>query len=294
MTDFIYEDIQAKINGLRSKQIFFVVGMMKSGTTWIQLLLNHHPDISCSGEGHFTDCLARFLTKALNAYNAKIAYYNDTIFTEIDDYPLVNASHLNFLVASQISLLMAEQTQGRKVKCVGEKTPDHTMAMAYLKQLFPRAKFIHIVRDVRDVVVSAWFHYLRLNPAGLEQFGSIANFATKYAQKWMSENQYAVSFGQKYPNHYLRIFYEDLHSRFRQTLTSCFEFLHVEASDVIMNQCGDAANFKRVAKGRTSGTEDRQSHFRKGIVGDWHEHLDREAIANIQAQAGELLEKFGY
>ena len=42
---------------LRSKQIFFIGGTAKSGTTWVQLLLDAHPEVSCNGEGHFLDNL---------------------------------------------------------------------------------------------------------------------------------------------------------------------------------------------------------------------------------------------
>ena len=33
--------------------LFFVLGAPKSGTTWLQYLLNAHPNISCRGEGLF-------------------------------------------------------------------------------------------------------------------------------------------------------------------------------------------------------------------------------------------------
>jgi len=33
--------------------LFFVLGLPKSGTTWLQHLLNSHPNVSCRGEGKF-------------------------------------------------------------------------------------------------------------------------------------------------------------------------------------------------------------------------------------------------
>ena len=35
------------------KDLFFVLGYQKSGTTWVATLLNAHPEIHCDGEGHF-------------------------------------------------------------------------------------------------------------------------------------------------------------------------------------------------------------------------------------------------
>ncbi len=36
----------------------------------------------------------------------------------------------------------------------GEKTPDYCRRMPLLHRLFPRAKFLHIIRDGRDVTLS--------------------------------------------------------------------------------------------------------------------------------------------
>jgi hypothetical protein len=38
------------------RQFFFVIGMPKSGTTWLQLLLDAHPEIQCHGESQFDVC----------------------------------------------------------------------------------------------------------------------------------------------------------------------------------------------------------------------------------------------
>ena len=56
---------------------------MKSGTTWVQLLLDAHPNISCNGEGHFMDVLADHLVNALDRYNEYIDGKNMTLFDQI-------------------------------------------------------------------------------------------------------------------------------------------------------------------------------------------------------------------
>ena len=48
---------QAALAALTGKQMFFIGASPRTGTTWLQLLLDAHPDISCRGEGHFFDSL---------------------------------------------------------------------------------------------------------------------------------------------------------------------------------------------------------------------------------------------
>ena len=50
MKDLIYpqewQDVEASIARLSDKQILFVCGAVKSGTTWTQLWLDRHPQIA--------------------------------------------------------------------------------------------------------------------------------------------------------------------------------------------------------------------------------------------------------
>ena len=46
-----------RLDAVLQKDLFFLVGVGKSGTTWLQKLLDGHPEISCNGEGHFVDVL---------------------------------------------------------------------------------------------------------------------------------------------------------------------------------------------------------------------------------------------
>jgi Sulfotransferase family len=47
-----------EIADLAKRQLFFVGGAPRSGTTWLQQILDAHPDVSCRGEGLFLQQLA--------------------------------------------------------------------------------------------------------------------------------------------------------------------------------------------------------------------------------------------
>ena len=61
-----------------------------------------------------------------------------------------------------------------------------------------------------------------------------------------------------------------------------------------MSHGSGLADFQRFSGGRLRGDEDRASHFRKGVAGDWRDHFDEEAVRSFEAQAGGLLRDLGY
>ena len=57
---------QRNIEALAERQLFFIGGAPRSGTTWLQLLLDCHPEVSCRGEGLFWKELAEPLVAECN------------------------------------------------------------------------------------------------------------------------------------------------------------------------------------------------------------------------------------
>ena len=67
-----------------------------------------------------------------------------------------------------------------------------------------------------------------------------------------------------------------------------------EVMPILVEHCVEEGSFSRLSGGRRQGQEDRDSHFRKGLVGDWSNHFDDAARAAFEAAAGALLEQLGY
>jgi hypothetical protein len=55
-----------------------------------------------------------------------------------------------------------------------------------------------------------------------------------------------------------------------------------------------AQRFDAQAGGRTRGTEDPSSHYRKGVAGDWRNYFKGEHIEAFSEQFGDLLVRLGY
>ena len=55
-----------------AKTLFFVCGTGKCGSTWLQLLLDAHPDVICRGEAHLVSDLIKPMLEIVDKYNATI------------------------------------------------------------------------------------------------------------------------------------------------------------------------------------------------------------------------------
>lgn len=211
------------------KQIFFVGGSPKSGTTWLQLLLDAHPSVSCSGEGHFPTHLWSFLKEALNKHDRVIKTNNEELFTELEEYPRLTQDDIGYIFATCIAVFLEKQSRHKAARAIGDKTPAANIrAFAGLAALFPRAKFIQIVRDGRDCAVSGWFHNLR-NPAWVPlNRGSLTAYLTGFAEVSVNELATAQQFADAHPDRIRRIRYEDLVTDTEGILADLFEFLGIK------------------------------------------------------------------
>jgi hypothetical protein len=292
---FDYDAVQAEIAALREKQLFFIGGAPKSGTTWLQLLLDQHPAISCSGEGHFTTALMPRLVGAADSYNQYIAWKSETVFSELPSYPQLSETHIAYLIASAMALQLASHASNPATRLIGEKTPDNVRFFPVLKNAFPGAKFIHIIRDGRDCAVSGWFHNLRTTPDWTrETFGSIDVYLTNFAQEWAADISAGTRFGAALPGSYLVIRYEDLVAEPTAVLREVLTFLRASAELDVIAACIGAGSFERLSGGRARGEENRSSFFRKGVSGDWHRHFSTETARRFEEKAGIWLTRYGY
>ena len=294
---FDYESRHSAISELHKKQLFFVGGTMKSGTTWLQLLLDSHPLVSCNGEGNFTESgLAPTLWTALQQHNELIAEKNRTIFNELPGYPVLDDDDIKYIFASCISLFLLHQSKGKpSARAVGERSPSNARIFDVFAALFPTAKFIQIVRDGRDCAVSGWFHNVRVTPEwASKNFQSMNDYAVKFVDIWIRDLAAAQAFAERHPDRFRRVRYEDLSRDTERALGDLFAFLGVDASAGDLAACRSAASFEKLTGGRAAGDENRESFIRKAVSGDWHNHLSREVASVFRQRAGRWLDRLGY
>jgi hypothetical protein len=184
------------------KQPVFLVGSERSGTTLLRLMLDAHSQIAFNGE--FDYALAALEYENPAEYHQYLQY--DRMFNQ-SGFVIDKSLNCRQLVDSFL-----RQKQSTK-KYIGA-TVHHDFAK--LIQLYPDARFIHIVRDPRDVANSV----VKMGWAGHVYYG---------CQRWLdAEAQWDNLQPALTSEQYIEISYEQLILNTKTTLTDIVEFLGTE------------------------------------------------------------------
>ena len=269
----------------------FIIGCGKSGTTWLRNMLNGHPQIVVQGEGSFAWRMLPHFFQAIEAFN-KHQQRGQPPVTHVDANDALVMARL--MIDTQFAKYVEHARQeGRDLtalRCVGDKTPQHTIAIPLLSMLYPQSRFVHIMRDPRDVAVSGWFHDGRTSGRTFGQF--IHHYMNEV---WPLQVGSARRDGPPLgANRYFELRYEDLLEGEESILSQMLAFLDVDASFAAVEQCRAAGAFKRLSGGRERGEEDSSNFYRKGVAGDWRHHLPLELVQPLCDRIAGLMRATGY
>ncbi len=141
--------------GLHSELPIFIVGLPRSGTTLIEQILASHSQVFGGGELPFTGSDFKSLPEVMRSVELEKPTSGDLAMAYLshlgsEAIPTVAQRHLDRLRALNPTALR-----------ITDKMPENYMFLGLLAVLFPKAKFIHCRRDVRDVAVSCWMTNFR-------------------------------------------------------------------------------------------------------------------------------------
>jgi len=289
----------------REKEIdfFFVRGYHKSGTNWIQNLLNLHPDIYCHGELHLgrvkkTLDLLWNNSPSLLCNNIKIKDNSKKDFEE-------------FVIKRMMEV--ANIFSKKPIKLFGDRSPGEILPI-----LLENKKHILIIRDGRDVMVSWAYHLLRRKePISGDNFFrfefnrtlfkkdnmyfinnkknlfSDRDWFKKYAKEWAMQIKKdlqavgAIKNGKIKADIY-SVKYEEIHKNVEKIRKEMYLFLGVNPQTAF-----PITKLEYPAFGG-SNRENPASHYRKGIVGEWRGYFTKENVDWFKEVAGEELIELGY
>lgn len=184
-------------------------GCPRSGTTLLRVMLDSHPHLACGPE-------TSLLTGSV--LPAKLTAKFDIPALRIRQLRQTAQDHAHF-----IELFFNCYLELRGKQRWADKTPQNVRYLDYIFRHFPHAKFIHVIRDGRNVICSMRTHpkYRIVNgqpvPTGIRRplKGCIAG--------WLRE----TGAGMKWRGHphYLEVRYEDLVQSPEPTLRHVCEFI---------------------------------------------------------------------
>lgn len=140
----------------------FVVGCPRSGTTLLQRLLDAHPRLAVIDETRWIDhwrterkgvTAEGFVTKELITRLLEFPRFAQLRLGRKELEPLLDGGPpLEY--SSFVSRLFDLYGRAQGKKLVGDKTPTYVRSIPTLHELFPEAKFLHLIRDGRGTSLS--------------------------------------------------------------------------------------------------------------------------------------------
>lgn len=162
----------------------------------------------------------------------------------------------------------------------------------------------HVIRDPRDIVVSAYFSHRYSHPIGewLKEQRELLNQVDledgiRHSIDFRS-NQFnrMGQWNYQMPKIYETKF-EILTSDPYDEFSRIFHFLGLmpqRLNSRILEEILHHHSFERLAEGRKRGQENHQHHYRKGIHGDWAQYFSEENREYFKRNYGQLLIDLGY
>ena len=283
---------QDRLVRLARCQLFFVGGAPRSGTTWLQYLLDSHPAVACRGEGLFMKHLAEPLEAMMTARRQAIAAKNSAVFRDAAGYEPPPPDDVELLLGPAVLAALERHCVGKACRAIGEKTPENVFLYARLKRLFPGAKFIGIARDPRDVLTSAWHFFPRPPPD--DEVAAKTAFIASALQVLDNGARTMLSLTKQFPSDCINVTYERMRAEPAAVAAQLFRFLGVEDSDTIVAACVARTSFAALSGGRASGGAQNGAFYRKGVVGDWRSTFTPAMSEMILHKLGWMYPSFGW
>jgi len=124
-----------------------------------------------------------------DTYNEDILRIKQDLYRQDTGFALLNDRDLDRLFTSALGSLFSHW-RGVGSGMHRMKNPDHLANMDFTASLFPGMKYLHIIRDGRDVTVSGWFHNLRTERKQFhEAVPRSPEFAEDCARSWKAASK---------------------------------------------------------------------------------------------------------
>lgn len=274
---------------------FFVLGSGRNGSTLFGLLLDNHSDLYLPPEQYALPysilkwhlfrhkswaSMVSIIVKDFRANNANWDFQPEdekVLVKEISDFP---KSTQNIGNLYRHLVLHFAKKLGQEPMAIGDHSPLMTHFPKLMLEQFPEAKFLFLVRDPRDVVLS----YTKFK-------GSKMKTPQERAEKWLNSVQVYSQIKRDHPNRIHALRYEDLVTQTKEVMEKVASFLGVDFQELMCKQKveGDTMNVENF--------EHHQNLYKpifSSSVGKWKKELPKQDLDIITPMVKTSANDWGY
>jgi sulfotransferase family protein len=263
-----------------------VLGVSRSGTTLLRVVLDRSSGIAIPDESFFIPLLARRHGRTITADRflddvARIPSIRDWGVGGGDVAPRL---HDGMPTGAAIAAIYEAYADRAGKPRWGDKTPMYMRHLGLLDRLFPDAQYVHLVRDGRDAALSL----LDMPEGTFTRTWAHPRTATQFACLWRKEVGDARALGARVgPGRYREVRYEDLVAAPERTVAGICAFAGIPFDSAMLDYVGEVdvsakPHQQRLLRPPTAG------------VRSWRDEMSADDVDAFEGIAGHLLHELGY
>ena len=275
----------------------FIVGCPRSGTTLLQRIVDSHPQITITPETHWIPEFCKRDNGLLPhgwvtpEFISHLGHYRTfaNLGIGLDKLEELLRSRGSISYAQFVTDIFDLYGKAQRKRLVGDKTPGYVRSIRLLHILWPRAKFIHLIRDGRDVCLSV-INWKKKVSKLAERFPTWSEDPVSTAALWW---EWHVRSGRQEARTlesslYYEVRYESLIVSPVEECTKLCAFLNVPFDQVMLN-------FHEGRMSTESGLDAKHAWLpiTPGLR-NWRTQMPAGDLERFEAAAGALLDELDY
>ncbi len=269
----VLSEIGAEVTDDGEPNYIFIGGVERSGATLFRAMLGSHPNIHAGPE-------LKIVASLVATQEAWGRHYGAALASNGISQTAVDHATRSFLMS-----LLSSVGLGKRV---AEKTPHNLLYMRTLGRLFPRARFIHVVRDGRSVAASLVSQPWTDGATG--QTMPQCESAVAAARSWVETVTEVRRQAGSVPGRYLEVRYEALVNDPVRVMGTVLAFLGEPWSDRVLHHTSSGVQLP--AHELASAEVKKPLHNSDTHL--WRRKLTIEDLDEVSAVAGPTLRLLGY
>jgi Sulfotransferase family len=262
-----------------------ILGVRRSGTTLLRVMLDRHSELAIPDESYFVPQLA-----ARHRGRIDVDSFVDDLRRlktlrewDIPVEEVRSRLRLGMTVGEAIAAVYETYAARRGKSRWGDKTPMYMQHLQLLERLFPEALLVHLIRDGRDGALS----FIAMPEGVVTRTWAHPRSVADFACQWRSEVGAARRLGARAGGRYLEVRYEQLVAEPERELTRICDFAGLRFEPAMLAYAGHVD---------ISGKPHQRSLTRPPTPGlrDWRTEMSPADAAAFTAVAGDRLRELGY